>query len=86
MTIKRVADILYERAVEDSANYAQDKMSSCILFFNNRRFMYSYAIEQLSIDGTIAEFGVFKGDSIIEIANLVPDKTIYGFDSFYGLK
>ena len=86
MTIKRVADILYERAVEDSANYAQDKMSSCILFFNNRRFMYSYAIEQLSIDGTIAEFGVFKGDSIKEIAKLVPDKTIYGFDSFYGLK
>lgn len=86
MQIKRVADILYERAIQDSANYAEEKMKSCIIFFNNRKYMYAYAIDQISINGNIAEFGVYKGDSIKEISKLIPDKTIYGFDSFYGLK
>ena len=31
------------------------------------------------------EFGVYKGASIRHIAKKRPDKTIHGFDSFYGL-
>ena len=33
-----------------------------------------------------AEFGVFEGHSINHIAAEIGDKTIYGFDSFEGLK
>lgn len=86
MPHKRVVDVLYERAVEDSTDYAQEKMNSALLFHNNRRTMWSYAVSQISVNGIVAEFGVWKGDSIKELAKLLPWKTIYGFDSFYGLK
>ena len=35
--------------------------------------------------GLFMEFGVFRGLSIRSIANMVPQKTVYGFDSFKGL-
>ena len=36
-------------------------------------------------DGLFLEFGVYKGTSINFISSLIPDKKIYGFDSFGGL-
>jgi SAM-dependent methyltransferase len=39
----------------------------------------------LRIDGHVAEFGVFKGRSIRELARALPRRTIHGFDSFMGL-
>ncbi len=36
-------------------------------------------------DGLFLEFGVYKGDSINRLAELKPDVTWYGFDSFVGL-
>ena len=36
-------------------------------------------------DGLHLEFGVYKGDSINHFAELSPDVTWYGFDSFEGL-
>jgi len=38
-----------------------------------------------NIDGIIMEFGVFKGDSINQIATHFSSKEIHGFDSFHGL-
>jgi len=35
--------------------------------------------------GHVAEFGVFKGRSIRELARALPGRTIHGFDSFRGL-
>lgn len=37
------------------------------------------------IDGHILEFGVFDAKSINKMAELWPDRTLYGFDSFEGL-
>ena len=37
------------------------------------------------IDGMVMEFGVASGYTIKKLAQLLPDKTIYGFDSFKGL-
>lgn len=37
------------------------------------------------IDGDILEFGVFDGKSINRMADLWPDRALYGFDSFEGL-
>tara|TARA_R100000900_G_scaffold47653_1_gene38377 strand:+ start:63320 stop:63841 length:522 start_codon:yes stop_codon:yes gene_type:complete len=35
--------------------------------------------------GFICELGVYKGQSLNEIAKMNPNKTIYGFDTFKGL-
>jgi len=37
------------------------------------------------VTGEILEFGVFKGNSIRFLANRLPSRKIYGFDSFEGL-
>lgn len=45
-----------------------------------------YVVAQVSnIGGLYLEFGVFQGNSINFISSTVPDKIIYGFDSFEGL-
>ena len=36
-------------------------------------------------EGLVLEFGVFKGQSINQIAAVIPDREIHGFDSFEGL-
>jgi predicted O-methyltransferase YrrM len=36
-------------------------------------------------EGLILEFGVYKGLTTNHLAKLLPDRTIYGFDSFRGL-
>jgi hypothetical protein len=54
--------------------------------FKDRFELLKYSISQISIkDGLILEFGVYKGETINFIADLLKDKTIYGFDSFEGL-
>ena len=83
----RVAIYLLKRAVEESADYAEKNMSEAIVFTNgNKRQMWNCAISKLKIDGHIAEFGVFEGDSINYLADLIFPKTIFGFDSFLGLE
>lgn len=44
-----------------------------------------YCIENVTVDGQYLEFGVFRAYTLNYIADLVPNKTVYGFDSFYGL-
>lgn len=44
-----------------------------------------WAFRAREIDGTIAEFGVFKGRSINALAAATPEHAIWGFDSFEGL-
>lgn len=44
-----------------------------------------YCIENVTVDGQYLEFGVFRGHTLNYIAELVPNKTVYGFDSFYGI-
>ena len=51
----------------------------------SRKELLKYALSKVEIDGLYCEFGVFSGYTINHIANLVQDKTIYGFDSFRGL-
>lgn len=84
----RVVHILYQRSLEDSADYAEQNMKNCILFWDEETKieMYHYAVKQIGIEGRIGEFGVWKGKSIETIAKMLPDKIIYGFDSFTGLQ
>ena len=43
------------------------------------------ALESVTLDGLYLEFGVFSGRTINFISQNIPEKTIYGFDSFEGL-
>jgi predicted O-methyltransferase YrrM len=52
------------------------------------RDVVSHCVELLNREnkqGLITEFGVFRGVSLNKIATLMPDRTIFGFDSFEGL-
>jgi predicted O-methyltransferase YrrM len=77
---------LFEKiiATKSSAVYLTEKMTEAKRFFSPEEVMH-YALELISKDGHVLEFGVFSGRSINLMANRYPDKTIYGFDSFEGL-
>jgi hypothetical protein len=43
------------------------------------------ALRAVTLDGMVAEFGVYKGASLTQIAKFFADRTVHGFDSFVGL-
>ena len=47
--------------------------------------LLQFAVENMTLDGLVLEFGVFSGRTINHIARLLPAQRIYGFDSFKGL-
>lgn len=53
--------------------------------FNNRIDHLKFCANAVSVEGSICEFGVWKGETLKVLSNLFPEKTIYGFDSFAGL-
>ena len=55
------------------------------LTLENRYELLTYCISRIESDGLFLEFGVYKGKTINHIASLVPDRIVYGFDSFEGL-
>lgn len=71
-------------ALLETANYVQTNMKN-IPYFQDKFSIYDYIFRQNLIPGLFLEFGVYKGRSINYIAKKVPNKTIYGFDSFEGL-
>jgi predicted O-methyltransferase YrrM len=53
----------------------------------DRPALFKLGIEEAKkINGMFLEFGVYSGGTANTIADLIPDKTLYGFDSFSGLK
>jgi len=87
LLFNRVPLTLFNRAVEKSADYVEKNMPGVIIFSGSHKInMWECAISKLKVDGHIAEFGVFKGESINFLAKLVNPKTIFGFDSFKGLE
>lgn len=71
-------------AADDSARFI---MKNCINAptFKNRLDLLTYSLSKVETDGMYLEFGVFNGRSINHIAKQIPDKHVYGFDSFEGL-
>lgn len=53
--------------------------------WRNREQLLRYAASQTNLNGLILEFGVYKGVSITILADVLKDKTLFGFDSFEGL-
>ncbi len=53
---------------------------------HNRLYIFKKSIEEaLKIQGLFLEFGVMSGETINQISSLIPEKIVYGFDSFKGL-
>lgn len=74
---------LRKKATQESLQYIQKNMKDAIVFLTLEQLFERLLPEIPS--GLVLEFGVWKGKDITFIANHLPTKTIYGFDSFYGL-
>lgn len=72
------------RAVADSADYADSHMPQ-VLCFSELEALWRHAFAARAADGLIVEFGVWRGRSISYFASLTR-QTVYGFDSFEGLR
>ena len=83
-----VFHLIIQQALQDSAQYAIDNFSKAMAF-DTRSDLWSYClnrIPQLQTGGVIAEFGVYKGESINFFAKSCPKARVFGFDSFEGLE
>ena len=80
--------LINQQFLQDSAQYALDNFSRAMQF-DTRQELWSYClnrIPQLQTGGIIAEFGVWKGESINFFAKRCPKARVFGFDSFEGLE
>lgn len=71
-------------AYEETMDYVKQNMLGIMTFMTPSQLL-THAIENISVEGDVWEFGVYKGGSINHIAKQLPHKKVYGFDSFEGL-
>ena len=84
-----VAQYLHREAIKTSAELVEQHLGTACIF-NERRETWKFCVEKVRQtkdfqDGLILEFGVAGGASINFFARNF-DQTIYGFDSFEGLR
>jgi len=80
----------YQREqTEKSYNYFSKYFYKCILSTDEkvREFSIKRSLEKNNKDDYFLEFGVYKGSTIRQFANILEKKSlkIYGFDSFIGI-
>lgn len=80
-----VIDYVKHNAKVQSAEYVESHMADAVLFTDFKAF-WKHALSKAQPGGVFAEFGVWSGTSINFIADHFPAETIFGFDSFEGLK
>jgi hypothetical protein len=56
------------------------------LSFDDHLQLLTFAMGKVQTEGLILEFGVHQGETVNHIANFFGDRTVYGLDSFKGLK
>jgi len=88
--IKRQDSDLFHRLSENASNesmdYVMKNMKNAICFRRLEKYTtLNHGITNISVDGDVLEFGVFKGSTTRFIAKKLKNKTIHGFDSFVGL-
>ena len=75
---------LQRRALEETAAFVAEQMEM-VMSYPDRFALYEATLKKVVSDGLVCEFGVFQGESINFLADHLPQKTVYGFDSFEGL-
>lgn len=85
-TIPSTGIVLRQRAVAEAAEYihADPRFGDVQVSLHNPATVAA-AMDKVTLDGMVAEFGVYKGTSLTQIAKFFPDRTVHGFDSFVGL-
>ena len=85
-------DIYYENLSLDCYKFFEKEMKNSSIFlkpFDIRKFAISQSLKKANTSNDLfLEFGVFRGDSINLFSEFLRKKnlTIYGFDSFEGLR
>ena len=85
-TIPSTGIMLRHRAVDQGVDYinSESRFDNVHVSGSNPKTV-AEALKQVTMDGMVAEFGVYKGASLTQIAKYFPDRTVHGFDSFIGL-
>lgn len=85
-TVPSTALELRERAVDTSVDHilADERFADVQVSTSNRAILRA-GLAASTLDGAVAEFGVYKGESLTTIAQHFTDRTVHGFDSFEGL-
>ncbi len=77
---------LRRRAVDQGADYIlSDARFNDLQISQHNSGALQAALKAVTLDGMVAEFGVYKGSSLTRIAQFFPERTVHGFDSFVGL-
>ena len=85
-TIPSTGIVLRQRAVDQAVDYIlSDRRFDNVQISLHNPPTLTAALNEVTLDGTLAEFGVYKGTSLTQIAKFFPDRTVHGFDSFVGL-
>ena len=85
-TIPSTGIVLRQRAVDQGVEYIlSDPRFDDVQVSLNNPSTVTAALHEVTLDGAVAEFGVYKGTSLTQIAKFFPDLTVHGFDSFVGL-
>jgi predicted O-methyltransferase YrrM len=75
---------LKRQALGSSASYVIENLPlECR--FGHRDQLLEHSAKEAPANGLVLEFGVYHGQSISHLAACMPDRTIFGFDSFEGL-
>jgi hypothetical protein len=77
---------LRQRSVEGSIDYilGERRLDHAQIAANKHEALAA-ALRAVSVDGIVAEYGVFQGHSLTQIARFFDDRVVHGFDSFVGL-
>ena len=77
---------LRQRSVQQAVDHVlEDPRFTNVMVAPNKPECLAASLRATTIDGMICEFGVYKGESLTQIARYFPDRTVHGFDSFAGL-
>ena len=75
---------LQRRAFEDTLDFISEKMPRAIAFPVPRDLL-CHALDLVTLDGLVVEFGVYQGKTVNLIAKRLKASRVDGFDSFVGL-
>lgn len=85
--IPSTALALRQEAVRDGVEFIRSdrRFDRAQVMLHNMEALLAALEEAPTWDGMVAEFGVYRGTSLTEIAKRCTDVTVHGFDSFVGL-
>jgi Methyltransferase domain len=85
-TIPSTSLALRRRAVEAGVDYIlSDARFDHVHVGLHNPATVTMALQRVTLEGMVAEFGVYRGRSLTQIARFFPERTVHGFDSFVGL-